>query len=482
MEQRAIFFAIAILSVLCGALYVTEDSFNSYSQQITNLTSCQPNPIGICVKFTLLAGNSVIFNSQKSIILTGSLGVSPGKSIVGNYELLNGEIYRNSTAAIECAADFVVAYSAPLNCTCTSINFTQNSLMSRLVLPPGLYCESKEQFIFPSSIITFDGGNVTDMQWIFQSSSALKFSNLTSFQLINGASANNIFWRIGSDVIIGANSRFVGNILSKRSIKFGDGVVFVGRAIAEETISFEGSASLAMPLPVSTMEPSSAPSFLLTYPPTTPPSLVPTFTPQSPTPYPTTMLLVLIEVSQDFEGIGIIAAESKSFEDALQSSISQAIDLAKSDVAVTSVSNFATIRDGESLGNYTAVKVVYTITVANGNMSAITRVLNDANYTALLSELLQLNGFESASGSDVLLRDLSPTSSPTRHHYTNVNFGGIRIIIGSTIGIFGICFLVAYYTYVTDICNWYWKPKVPDSAVYYSDGVLSTYEINKMME
>ena len=355
-------------------------------------------------------------------------------------------------------------------------------MLFRSLLRPGFYCHSNEDFIFSSGVVIFDGGNTTSGQWIFQLSSTLTFSNSTSFELINGASANNIFWRVGSDVAIGKSSKFEGNILAKKSINFGDGVIFVGRALAQETISFEGISSLAMPLPVSSMEPSSAPSSLLTYPPTRAPSSASTFALLSPTPNPTTMSLVLIEVSQYFQGVDIAVAESKSFEEALQSSVSQTINLPLSNVMISSVDNFATVRDGESLGNYTAVKVIYTVSVQNGNMSAIIHLLKNPNYTDLLSDLLELSGYTSASGSDVLLRDLSPTSSPTRRHYRPIDFDQVRIIIGITLGLFGFCFLIVYYIYATDILKWNQEAESPRGSVYYSDEVLSNYEINKMME
>ena len=476
------FIAIAVLSILCVTSHMLQNATDNDPSQMSNSSSCQTVSVGECVKFTLFAGTSVVFNIQKSIILTGSLGVSPGTSVLGNYELLTGNLYSNSTYAIKCIADFETAYSAPPNCTCTSMNFMQNSPMSSILLRPGFYCHSNDDFIFSSGVVIFDGGNTTSGQWIFQLSSTLTFSNSTSFELINGASANNIFWRVGSDVAIGKSSKFEGNILAKKSINFGDGVIFVGRALAQETISFEGISSLAMPLPVSSMEPSSAPSFLLTYPPTRAPSSASTFALLSPTPNPTTMSLVLIEVSQYFQGVDIAVAESKSFEEALQSSVSQTINLPLSNVMISSVDNFATVRDGVSLGNYTAVKVIYTVAVQNGNMSAIIHLLKNPNYTDLLSDLLELSGYTSASGSDVLLRDLSPTSSPTRRHYRPIDFDQVRIIIGITLGLFGFCFLIVYYIYATDILKWNQEAESPRGSVYYSDEVLSNYEINKMME
>ena len=482
MGQLVIFFAIAALRILFVASHMSENATDSYPLHISNSSSCQPASIGECVKFTLFAGNSVVFNTQKSIILTGSLGLSPGTSITGNYELLTGNIYSNSTYAIKCAADFETAYSPSPNCTCTSMNFMQNSPITSLTLPPGIYCHSDEEFHFSSGAVIFDGGNTSSGQWIFQLSSTLTFSNATSFELINGASANSIFWRVDSNVTLGEGSKFEGNVLTQKSINFGNDVLFVGRAMAQESISFEGTSSLAMPLPVSSIEPSSAPSFLRTYPPTATPSSASTFALLSPTPNPTTMSLVLIEVSQYYQGVDIAVAESKSFEDALRSSISQTVDLPLSDVIINSVDNFATVRDGVSLGNYTAVKIIYTIAVKNGNMTSIIHLLNTSTYTDLLSDLLQLNGFESASGSDVLLRDLSPTSRPTRRHYRAIDFDQVRIIVGITLGLLGFCFLIVYYIYATDILKWNQEAETPLGSVYYSDEVLSNYEINKMIE
>lgn len=485
MEQLVIITLLAIASI--SIITAVPDQLLQVSAAPSTAPSTAPTSsptvaksvaIGTCVKFSAFAKQSITFTGVRSTVLTGSLGVSPGTDIKGNFAILNGVTKINSTSAVECSRDLIVAYDMATNGTC--IKF-QMSNAPGTILPPGIYCPEDNPFTFPDGDFIFDGRNSTNQQWIFVTPFNMVVTTNTNFNLINSATENNIIWAVGGNVSILNGSNFVGDILSENYISFEEGAVMVGRALAKKAVTIGGGSSLAMPLPEFTIYPSSAPTNSQTFEPSNKPTLNPTYAPGSPTSCPTTLALLQLEVSQAIGGISITDAESEEFENAFRSSISRCVNLPFSDISLSSVDNFSTNRTGTFQANYTFVSVVYMIKVKNGNMTGIMNSLMNANFTSDLAAGLQQNGYLMATAAAVeLFRNLSPTPSPTRYRAHALNVANLRIIIGSTTGVFGIVFIFIYFIYATGSCSARPPPLKPDDVLY-SDEVLSGYEISKIL-
>ncbi len=56
---------------------------------------------------------------MQTTINSGSVGVAPGLSITGNYQLLAGEEERNTSDAIQCTSDLQSAHGVTQNAICT---------------------------------------------------------------------------------------------------------------------------------------------------------------------------------------------------------------------------------------------------------------------------------------------------------------------------------------------------------------------------
>jgi Ice-binding-like len=431
-----------------------------------------------CEAFAIFAGEAVIFRGQKSTILTGSIGISPGISLDGDYNLISNELENNSTNAAVCAIGFDDALSAASNASCSR----NSSLLqlSALRLLPGVYCSPFDLTNFSGKAFIFDGCNKSNSQWIIQSSAALIVSSLTTFDLINGATSNNVFWRVGSSMTIGCYSNLVGNILAQNSISFGIGSVLVGRALAKDTVFFAGGSSLAIPISLSSFVPSSAPTTNRTSFPSAVPSPAPTYAAESPTPAPSTSTVLSIEVTQVISGIPIQDAVTKAFATTFQIGISQIIPLSVNDIEINDIGGHVTNQGGIFIANDSSVDVIYTVQVMNGNTSMITSILTNSNFSAAITSSLQLSGYESAAAASVQLRNLSPTSSPTKGHHKNASGGYAYrgIIIGGSVGVLGACLISIYFIYATGACKKSLPP--PDRVIYYADNVLSSYEINKL--
>lgn len=440
--------------------------------------------IGIerCAPFAVFAGDSIIFNGGRSTVLTGSIGTSPGLSTVGNYQLLSNIVENNTVIALNCAIDFEHAFRYAANATCTVNNTLVSSQLNGVRLLPGVYCTKEQTSDFSDAAITLDGCNVSSSKWLFQAPGQLVTSSLTSIDLINGATANNVYWIVGSLASIGPSCNLVGTFFGNTSISFGSGANLVGHAFAKKSITFDGDSSLAMPISLSSFSPSAAPSYNRTLFPTVAPSIAPSIAPQSPTPSPTNEKILVVQVTQVVYGIAAEDAESDEFIDAFQSSIASSIPLPLTDVNITLIEAHLTNLGGVQVGNNSAVNIMYTVRVMNGNSSIICSVLGNSNFTSTLTALLQFSGFSGAIANDATFHDISPTFSPITpkivQNYDNIPT--IRIVIGSAVGIFGLCFICSYFMYASGRCR-----SVKESSltreVYYADNVLSEYEVNKII-
>ena len=73
--------------------------------------------------------------------------------------------------------------------------------------------------------------------------------------LINGATAGNVFWQVGSSATIGTGSSFQGNILALTSITVTTGATVLGRLLARngavtlDTNNVTGPTSINAPPP-----------------------------------------------------------------------------------------------------------------------------------------------------------------------------------------------------------------------------------------
>jgi hypothetical protein len=192
--------------------------------------------LGSCSSFAVQAGTAVSFNGATTTINGGSVGVAPGTSIVGNYILGTGTVQDNSALSIQCAADELVAYKAAAGALCTTVLASAD--LSGMTFSPGVYCSASGAMTISASTVTLDAQGNSNAVWIFQTASTLTTATATSFILLNGASAANVYWQVGTSASIGYSSSFVGTILAYTSITLGSSAVMTGRALAQAAVTF----------------------------------------------------------------------------------------------------------------------------------------------------------------------------------------------------------------------------------------------------
>jgi len=187
-----------------------------------------PPSLGAAARFAVLGGSSV--TSTGSTVITGNLGVSPGNAISGSSTVKIGAIYRNDSVARQAQRDATAAYNDLAVRTCTASVSTD---LGGMILRPGVYCLSAARLTFAPLLL--DGANDPNAVWIFRIASTL--TTASSVRVINGGHESHIFWQAGNSVTLGADTAFLGNVLSLKDIALGNGTSVSGRLLAQGTVS-----------------------------------------------------------------------------------------------------------------------------------------------------------------------------------------------------------------------------------------------------
>jgi hypothetical protein len=179
--------------------------------------------------FGVLAGSGV--TSTGFTVIYGDVGSFPTPSITGFPPgMVYGHLYRAAGAVVgQAKTDLLDAYNAAAG---APVGVTRpDAILGNETLSPNVYDFNDEADL--AGTLTLDGGGDSDAQWIFQIPSTLTTATGSTVLLINGASAKNVFWQVGSSATIGINNIFAGNILASKSITFNGGTLN-GRALASD--------------------------------------------------------------------------------------------------------------------------------------------------------------------------------------------------------------------------------------------------------
>src|SRR4029077_5026557 len=184
--------------------------------------------LGTSSGFAVL-GASTVTNTGNTVISPGSVGLSPGVYITGFPPgFASGTISAATAATAKARLDASNAYVTLSNAVCTT-NEPLVADIGNQTLVPGVYC-------FPSSAaitgtLTLNGAG----SYIFKVSSTLVTAagpGHSNIVLTNGATASNVFWRVGSSATLGTSSVFEGTIIASSSITATTGASVEGKLIA----------------------------------------------------------------------------------------------------------------------------------------------------------------------------------------------------------------------------------------------------------
>jgi Ice-binding-like/Bacterial Ig-like domain len=193
----------------------------------TSAAACQAIvPLGSACTFGILGGSTVT-NLGPSIV-AGDIGVWPGSAITGFPPgTLTGTEYIDDAVAMTAQGDLTTAYNYAAAAAGGAVLPAD---IGGETLAPGVYKTTSAQ---PSLGIT---GNLTlsgNGVYIFQIVSTLTTAATNSDVILSGgATAEDVFWQVGSSATLGTTTTFAGTIMAQASVSLDTGATLNGRALA----------------------------------------------------------------------------------------------------------------------------------------------------------------------------------------------------------------------------------------------------------
>jgi hypothetical protein len=184
-----------------------------------------PVGLGTAGSFAVLAGSGITNTGPTTI--TGDVGTFPTPSMTGFGSVtLHGTDHAGDAVTQQAKTDLTTAYNTAVAATPTTAVPTE---LGGSTLTPGVYGGPTLGITGTLTLNTLGDPNAV---FVFKAGSTLITAASSSVIVLNGATACNVFWQVGSSATLGTGSRLVGTVLAATSITAGTGATVQGRLLA----------------------------------------------------------------------------------------------------------------------------------------------------------------------------------------------------------------------------------------------------------
>ena len=164
--------------------------------------------LGTAANFVLFTSSGAVGNTGSSTI-NGNIGTNVGAASGFETSTINGSIIPPGTVTQQAATDLLAAYN---QLVLPSPTTTRAAAFGTEVITPGIHVVTAAGSL--AGTLTLDGQNLANAIFIFRINGAFSTGAGSIVQLINGASACNIFWIAEGAISLAASSVMKGNLLA----------------------------------------------------------------------------------------------------------------------------------------------------------------------------------------------------------------------------------------------------------------------------
>lgn len=182
--------------------------------------------VGTASTFGVLGGSTV--TNTGPTVVTGDVGVSPGTAVTGFPPgTFGGTLHAADAVAQQAQADATTGYN---DLAGRASSAAVSGDLGGLTLIAGVY--TADSSILLTGTLTLNAQGDPDAVFIFQIGSTLTTATDSVVALVNGASACNVYWQIGSSATLGTSSEFVGTVVALTSITANTTATIEGQLLA----------------------------------------------------------------------------------------------------------------------------------------------------------------------------------------------------------------------------------------------------------
>jgi hypothetical protein len=211
------------------------------SKSPTSSPSETASSVSVCENFAVHAGAAITFAASNEVI-GGDVGISPGTSITGAYELVDGAELANAHDSALFAASVLDAWVAAMEIRDHAMAFAIE--MGGKTFTPGTW-HSRTITIAAGATVYLDAQGDPNSEFLFQADLTLVAGAGVTIVPINGAKAENVLWAFGTAAVFGADANFEGSMLAGTAITFGADNKVHGCVVALTAITFGAGNTVA---------------------------------------------------------------------------------------------------------------------------------------------------------------------------------------------------------------------------------------------